>query len=103
MALPEPGLKLQQSSAEHDVAYVAGAAELMAVPLGGGDARVIESDAAAAPARTADEVAAPVWVDGCAHAAWATSSTYLAACDDSEPASQSHRAAHRRARASSSG
>ena len=60
----------------------------MAVPLGGGDARVIESDAAAAPARTADEVAAPVWVNGCAHAAWATSSTYLAACDDREPASQ---------------
>ena len=89
VVLPEPGLKLQQSSAEHDVAYVAGAAELMAVPLGGGgDARVIESDAAAAPARTADEVAAPVWVNGCAHAAWATSSTYLAACDDREPASQ---------------
>ncbi len=87
--LPEAGLKLQQSSAEHDVAYVAGASELMAVPLGGGDARAIESDAAAAPARAADEVAAPVWVDGCAHAAWATSSTYLAACDGSEPSSQS--------------
>ena len=86
--LPEPGMRLQQSSAEHDVAYVAGASELMAVPLGGGDARVIESDAAAAPARAADEVAAPVWVNGCAHAAWATSSTYLAACDGREPASQ---------------
>lgn len=86
--LPEPGLRLQQSSADHDVAYVAGAAELIAVPLGGGDARVIGSDAAAAPARSADEVAAPVWVNGCAHAAWATSSTYLAACDDREPASQ---------------
>ena len=87
--LPEAGLKLQQSSAEHDVAYVAGASELMAVPLGGGDALAIESDAAAAPARAADEVAAPVWVNGCAHAAWATSSTYLAACDGSEPSSQS--------------
>ena len=86
--LPEPGLRLQQSSAEHDLAYVAGASELIAVPLGGGDARVIESGADAAPARSTDEVAAPVWVDGCAHAAWATSSTYLAACDDREPASQ---------------
>jgi hypothetical protein len=28
-------------------------------------------------------------VNGCAHAAWATSSTYLAACDGREPASQS--------------
>lgn len=87
--LPEPGLRLQQSSAEHELAYVAGASQLIAVPLGGGDARAIESDAAAAPARSADEVAAPVWVNGCAHAAWATSSTYLAACDDREPASQS--------------
>jgi hypothetical protein len=33
--LPEPGLRLQQTSAEHEVAYVAGAAELIAVPLGG--------------------------------------------------------------------
>ena len=88
VSLPEQGLRLQQSSAEHDVAYVAGAAELIVVPLGGGDARVIGSDAAAAPARAADEVAAPVWVGGCAHAAWATSSTYLAACDGREPASQ---------------
>lgn len=86
--LPEPGLRLQQSSAEHDRAYVAGAAELISVPLGGGDPHVIESDADAAPARAADEVAAPVWVNGCAHAAWATSSTYLAACDGEEPASQ---------------
>ncbi|WP_448810351.1 Ig-like domain-containing protein [Agromyces bauzanensis] len=86
--LPEAGLRLQQSSAEHDLAYVAGASVLMAVPLGGGDVRVIESGADAAPARSADEVAAPVWVAGCAHAAWATSSTYLAACDDREPAAQ---------------
>jgi Bacterial Ig domain/Fibronectin type III domain len=85
--LPEQGLRLQQSSAEHDIAYVAGASELIAVPLGG-DARVIESDADAAPARSADEVAAPVWVNGCAHAAWATSSTYLAACDGRKPVSQ---------------
>ena len=83
-------------------AYVAGASELMAVPLGGGDARAIESDAAAAPARAADEVAAPVWVDGCAHAAWATSSTYLAACDGREPSLAVDRRSPRRARGSSS-
>ncbi|WP_169053953.1 Ig-like domain-containing protein [Agromyces sp. H66] len=87
--LPEAGLRLQQSSAEHGIAYVAGAAALMAVPLDGGDVRVIEGAADAAPARSADELAAPVWVDGCAHAAWAASATYLAACDDREPASRS--------------
>ncbi len=86
--LPEPGMRLQQSSAEHDLAYVASAAALIAVPLGGGDARVIESDAAAAPAQQRDEVAAPVWVNGCAHGAWATSGTYLAVCDDGEPRSR---------------
>jgi large repetitive protein len=88
VGLPEAGLRLQQSSAEHDLAYVAGASELIAVPLGGGDARAIESGADAAPARSADEVAAPVWVNGCAHAAWVASSTYLAACDAREPESQ---------------
>jgi hypothetical protein len=86
IALPEPGLRLQQSGAEHDSVFVAGASGLLEVPLGGGEVRVLESGGAAAA--SADEVAAPVWLNGCAHGAWASSSRYLAACDGSKPASQ---------------
>ncbi|MBT2499659.1 tandem-95 repeat protein [Agromyces sp. ISL-38] len=85
--LPEAGLKLQQSGAEHDSAFVAAASALLEVPLGGGEVRVIENGAEAV-AGSADEVAAPVWLNGCAHGAWATSSRYLSACDGKEPAPQ---------------
>ncbi|WP_448005057.1 Ig-like domain-containing protein [Agromyces bauzanensis] len=87
--LPEPGLRLQQSGADHDRVYVAAASALIAVPLGGGAVEVIGAGRATddAPARAADGVAAPVWLDGCAHAAWAGSATYLVDCDDVAPRS----------------
>jgi len=85
--LPEQGLRLQQSGAEHDVALVASAESLLEVPLSGGEVRVIPSGGDAA-AEKASQVAAPVWLNGCAHAAWSTSSRYLAVCDGKEPRSQ---------------
>lgn len=87
IALPEPGLRLQQSGAEHDVAYVAGATGLMEVPLGGGEVSAFEHGGEVA-AKSADEVAAPVWLNGCAHGAWASSSRYLAVCEGEKPAPQ---------------
>ncbi|MET0911064.1 MAG: Ig-like domain-containing protein, partial [Ilumatobacteraceae bacterium] len=86
IALPGEGLRLQQSGPAHDTAYVAGAASLFAVPLDGGTVREFEADAAgSAPARSAEEVAAPVFVEGCVHAAWASSASYLARCDGTDP------------------
>ncbi|MFF2270902.1 Ig-like domain-containing protein [Agromyces sp. NPDC058136] len=85
--LPAAGLRLQQSGAENDVAYVATADALLEVPLGGGSVRTIESGGSA-PAAKASEVAAPVWLDGCAHGAWSGASKYLAACDGAEPRTQ---------------
>ncbi|MDR6907646.1 hypothetical protein J2X63_003354 [Agromyces sp. 3263] len=85
--LPEAGLRLQQSGAEHDIAYVASGGGLMSVPLDGGDVAVT-SNGADALADGADDVAAPVWLDGCAHGAWATSARYLVECDGAEPESQ---------------
>ena len=35
-----------------------------------------------------DEVSAPVYLDGCAHGAWAGAQRYLLACDDAEPEGQ---------------
>ncbi|WP_022891778.1 Ig-like domain-containing protein [Agromyces subbeticus] len=84
--LPGDGVRLQQSGTEHDVVYVAGTASLFAVPIGGGEVREIDVDAAAsAPALADDDVAAPVQVDGCVHAAWANSGSYVSHCSDSEP------------------
>lgn len=86
IALPGEGLRLQQSGPANDTAYVAGATSLFAVPLDGGTVREFEADAAgSAPARSADEVAAPVFVEGCVHAAWASSASYLARCDETDP------------------
>ncbi|KQZ08637.1 hypothetical protein ASD23_09540 [Agromyces sp. Root1464] len=84
--LPGDGLRLQQSGAGHESAYIAGAASLFEVPLAGGTVREFDADAAAsAPAQSGDEVAAPVFVDGCVHAAWANSASYLSLCDASKP------------------
>ncbi|MFB9642212.1 Ig-like domain-containing protein [Agromyces lapidis] len=85
--LPDTGLRLQQSGAEHDAVLVAGAEALFEVPLGGGAVTSIPNGGDA-PAAKASEVAAPVWLEGCAHGAWSTSARYLAVCDGAEPRSQ---------------
>ncbi|WP_022887786.1 Ig-like domain-containing protein [Agromyces italicus] len=85
--LPAPGLRLQQSGAEHDTVLVAGADALFDVPLGGG-AVTSTPNGGDTPAAKASEVAAPVWLEGCAHGAWSASARYLAACDGAEPRSQ---------------
>lgn len=85
--LPEQGLRLQQSGAEHDVALVASAGALLEAPLAGGEVRVIPSGGEV-EAEKASQVAAPVWLNGCAHGAWANSASYLAACDGEDPRSQ---------------
>jgi hypothetical protein len=83
--LPEQGLSLQQSGAENDSVLVSGESSLLTVPLGGGDVVTTDADLGS-PATDASRVAAPVWLDGCAHAAWADSSRYLRSCADAEPA-----------------
>ena len=80
--LPAPGVKLQQSSAAHGYAVVAGRDELMEVPLGGGDVTRVM---AGIPDSGSTGAIAPVWVDGCAHGAWGGSQRYLLACDGKAP------------------
>ncbi|MGI9824000.1 Ig-like domain-containing protein [Agromyces sp. Marseille-Q5079] len=82
--LPAPGIRLQQSSAEHDAAYVATAAGLVEVGLDDGAVRELDLDEPAADSGAAD-VAAPVWLDGCVHGAWASNGRYLVSCDDEKP------------------
>ncbi|MCW4457531.1 Ig-like domain-containing protein [Microbacterium sp. MPKO10] len=82
--LPSTGVKLQQSSADPGEALVAGAESLMSVPLNGDEVTEIDADISA-PAANPDDVAAPVNLEGCWHAAWASGSRYLAQCDGSAP------------------
>ncbi|RIJ77490.1 fibronectin type III domain-containing protein [Nakamurella silvestris] len=75
--IPVPGGQgavLQQPGPAADDVLVATGTALLRVPLSGGDP-VTVTDA------VSGEPAAPVWLNGCAHAAWAgTASTYVFAC-----------------------
>lgn len=78
--LPEQGLRLQQVGAAHDYVLVASATSLLKVPLTGGSVEVVPSNVS--PSATVQgAVTAPVFLDGCAHGAWAAAQRYLLACD----------------------
>lgn len=81
ITLPSTGIRLQQPGDENSFALVSSASDLLEVPLGGGDVKKVD-----AQGKTSSEkgVAAPVWVEGCAHAAWAGSQRYLADCAGSD-------------------
>ncbi|MEF3404122.1 Ig-like domain-containing protein, partial [Agromyces sp. CCNWLW203] len=85
--LDETALEIQQVGAENDSVLLATGDSLLQVPLGGGDAVVIDADIDV-PTSEAD-VSRPVWLDGCAHGAWAGVGRYLNACDGQEPEVQS--------------
>ena len=78
------GLKLQQTGAENDFALVATGDSLLQVPLGGGEPTKIGADIAN-PLTDPKDVSSPVWLNGCAHGAWAGAQKYLAACTDKKP------------------
>lgn len=85
--LPQPGIRLQQSGPAADDVWVATSDGLIAVPIGGGEPRTVPAGDRARPAGAAgaDSIAAPVRLNGCTHAAWATDAEYLVVCDDTEP------------------
>lgn len=71
-------LTLQQPGPESSRVLVASSDALVEVPLDGGDPVVHRTAARGKPA-------APVQVDGCAHAAWASAgASYLRLCDDED-------------------
>lgn len=71
------GLVLQQSGKQSDTVLVASKLALLKV-VPGGDVEVIDSSSTGNPA-------APVYLDGCAHAAWASNvSNYLVQCGEQE-------------------
>ncbi|WP_353988141.1 Ig-like domain-containing protein [Ruicaihuangia caeni] len=84
--LPVPGIHLQLPGDEAASVLVAAADGLLRVPLDGGEVQhaVLEGAASA----RAEGVAAPVWLNGCAHGAWADSQRYQRWCDDADAVSQ---------------
>ncbi|MFB9309409.1 hypothetical protein BJY17_001129 [Agromyces hippuratus] len=84
--LDETALKIQQVGAENDSVLLATGEGLLRVPLAGGDVESIGADIDAPT--TEAEVASPVWLDGCAHGAWAGVGRYVSACDGREPVVQ---------------
>ncbi|TFD12448.1 fibronectin type III domain-containing protein [Cryobacterium sp. TMT1-21] len=82
--LPGQALKLQQSGAENAFAVVATGDSLLEVPLGGGDITTVPAGIKT-PLTDPKDVSTPVWLNGCAHGAWAGAQQYLAACTDKKP------------------
>lgn len=81
VTLPDDELVLQQPGPASDRVLVAGRTALYEVPLDGGEPVVHRTKGAGAPA-------APVQVDGCAHAAWASGEgSYLRLCAGADPVS----------------
>ncbi|WP_419819170.1 Ig-like domain-containing protein [Glaciibacter flavus] len=76
-------MRLQQAGQDADHVLVSTADALLQYPIGGGDPISIPSKGPAAT--RAEQVAAPVQLDGCANAAWSTSGAYIHACDGRSP------------------
>lgn len=82
IALPAPGMRIQQPSAAADSVLVATGDSLLRVGFGG---QVEQFDGGASTANEPDAVAAPVVLGECLHGAWSNSGRYLGACDGEEP------------------
>jgi len=81
--LPAEGVRLQQTGEDNTVALVATASSLLRVALSGDEITDAPLDVDVSPQATGS-VAAPVFLDGCAHGAWADAGRYLQSCDGEE-------------------
>lgn len=82
--LPSSGVRLQQTGVENSFALVATSNSLLKVPLSGNDVIELPINVDVPPSSTGS-VAAPVFLTGCAHGAWADAQRYLQACNDKSP------------------
>lgn len=80
------GVQIQQVGPRSDSVLIAGETSLLRVSITGGQTQDISADINS-PIRSG-HATAPVYVNGCAHAAWAESQRYLLACDDKKPRTQ---------------
>jgi hypothetical protein len=83
--LDATGVRIQQVGPDSDSVLIATADSLLRVSITGGKIQTIPADITAPPGTAST---APVYVNGCAHAAWADAQRYLLACDGKEPRTQ---------------
>jgi len=83
--LPDAAYRLQQSGPADDEVVLATGDSLLIVARDGA-VRTVAADLSR-PVAGADDVSAPVVVDGCAHGAWGGAARYVLACRDAEPES----------------
>lgn len=81
--LPDAAYRLQQTGPPADEVVLATGDSLLLVGDGGAVQTV--SAELPRPVAGADDVSAPVVVDGCVHAAWGGAQRYLLVCDGAEP------------------
>lgn len=81
-ALGATAIRLQQPGDANEFALVATGDALLEVPLDGGAPVAIAAEIAALT--LPQDVSAPVWLDGCAHAAWSGAERYLQLCTGGE-------------------
>ena len=84
VALPTPGIRIQQPGPESPDVIVAGPTGLLRVPLGGG-APLEFGPAIVGGGREASGIARPVNVAGCVYGAWAAPKSLVLACEHREP------------------
>lgn len=84
--LPDAAYRLQQSGPAAGEVVLATADGLMFV-ADDGAVRTVSAELSG-PVAGADDVSAPVVVDGCAHGAWGGAQRYLLVCDGAEPVAQ---------------
>ncbi|MET0448040.1 MAG: Ig-like domain-containing protein, partial [Aeromicrobium sp.] len=83
LALGADAIRLQQPGDTHDSAIVATGDGLLSVPLDGSE--ITSTPADIQPITDPAQVSAPVWLEGCAHGAWAGAQAYLRDCVDGDP------------------
>ena len=85
VGLQGEGIRIQQVGADSGYVLIATVDSLLKVSITGGQSESVPADITAA-SPSARSVSAPVFLDGCAHAAWADAQRYVLACDG-KPAS----------------
>lgn len=82
--LPKKGVRLQQTGKDNSFALVATSNSLLNVPLSGTNVTEVPINVDV-PLSSTGSVAAPVFLDGCAHGAWADAQRYLQVCTGKSP------------------
>ncbi|MFP7833942.1 Ig-like domain-containing protein [Marisediminicola sp. LYQ134] len=85
--LEHDGLRIQQAGPANEAVYVASGDALLEVDLGSGET-VEHAASIETPLTSPEDASAPVFLDGCAHGAWAGAQRYLLACEGAEGQAQ---------------